>query len=286
MKGEAELVRLYRAAGRELRSLLLGINIETFNAVKASEIQAKARRITLALDLAAKRWANTYVAGSYDIAAKRARTALEILGRKRRRAGLSSSRLQPGDAALGFLVKANLSMRKMTERYTRTALLAGRTLAQAPLKVQEFYEDEAPDIFRRYAAVAYKKEQSRGELKKRILEYLEEWIADDEFIEVGGKMWAVGRYAEMVARTALRQAQTDATKALCSEYDNDLVIVLGHGEKGCSICPDYEGNTYSLSGNDPVYPVLDEEPPFHPNCVHSIHPTSREAIETQQEYIE
>lgn len=277
MKYESELPRLYAAAGREIRSLLREIDINTFNEAKALRIQARARRITLALNLAAKRWTTKAMGEAYSQAARKARVGLEILGKKR---GRKPARRASQQAVLETLVKANASIRRTVERYAQAALLAGQALKQAP--IQEFEEMEAGDVYARMAREAYVKEQSRGKLKKTILDHLGEMIGEDNLIEVGGKMWSVSKYAELVARTSLRQAQTDATRATCAEYENDLVIVLGHGDTDCDICQEYENKIFSLSGADQEYPELDEEPPFHPNCVHSIHPTSHEAIGVQE----
>jgi hypothetical protein len=89
-------------------------------------------------------------------------------------------------------------------------------------------------------------------------------------------MYNLGAYARMVARTTLREAQTQATLDLCATYENDLVEISDHNTD-CELCEQYEGNIYSLSGNDSEYPKLEEETPFHPNCQHSILPTSSEA---------
>jgi hypothetical protein len=94
-------------------------------------------------------------------------------------------------------------------------------------------------------------------------------------------MYNLGAYARMVARTTLREAQTQATLDLCATYENDLVEVSYHGTD-CDICLEYEGKVYSLSGNDPNYPVLDEQPPFHPNCKHDILPTSEAEISVRE----
>jgi hypothetical protein len=131
------------------------------------------------------------------------------------------------------------------------------------------------------AAEAVKLELSRGALKKQIMERLRQLVGDENFIQIGERMYNLRSYAEMVARTTLREAQTRATLDLCTRYENDLVEVSYHGTD-CDICLEYEGKTYSLSGNDPEYPILDEQPPFHPNCKHSILPTSEAEIRVRE----
>jgi hypothetical protein len=94
-------------------------------------------------------------------------------------------------------------------------------------------------------------------------------------------MYNLGSYAEMVARTTLAEAQTRATLDECALYEEDLVKVSIHGTV-CDICKESEGNIYSLSGNDPEYPMLDEPCPFHPNCQHGLLPTSIEEIRVRE----
>jgi hypothetical protein len=94
-------------------------------------------------------------------------------------------------------------------------------------------------------------------------------------------MYNLSKYAEMVARTTLAEAQTQATLDQCALYENDLVKVSDHNTI-CDICKEYEGNIYSLSGNDPDYPMLDESCPFHPNCQHGLLPTSIEEIRVRE----
>jgi len=128
---------------------------------------------------------------------------------------------------------------------------------------------------------AIKAEISRGELKKQIMDYLKRHITEDGLILVKGKYWDARKYAKLVARTELRKAQTEATKDTCKQYENDLVQVSSHGTV-CDICIPFEGNVYSISGHDLEFPPLTDDPPYHPHCDHSIHPTSREAIKTRE----
>jgi len=147
--------------------------------------------------------------------------------------------------------------------------------------VQEFdYEDMEGEIAD-LAAQAVKTEVSSGALKKQIMDRLRQLVGDENFIQIGDRMYNLGAYARMVARTTLREAQTQATLDQCATYENDLVEISDHNTD-CELCQQYEGNIYSLSGNDPEYPKLEEETPFHPNCQHSMLPTSAEAQEARR----
>lgn len=87
------------------------------------------------------------------------------------------------------------------------------------------------------------------------------------FVDKRGARWQLERYTEMVARTGTREAMSAATKNRLLEAGQDLVTISDHNTQ-TEICQEYEGKTFSLTGATPDYDVLDQEPPFHPNCQH------------------
>jgi len=269
-----DLARVYGEASREIRGELRAIDIMNFDAEKADMIRRKTRRLTLALDLAAKKWTDSVLASSYSRGAGRARVALEILGKKPRGTGTPKDRLIR-DKALETMVKANISIRRTVDQFLEAALVGTQMTRSA--KVQEFDRRKTLQQFEEWGGEAVATEISRGELGRKIFDYLLGQINEEGFIEINGKFWNPRKYAKLVARTELRKAQTEATKDLCREYENDLVQVSDHSTD-CEICGEIEGNIYSLSGKDPDYEIMPMDFPPHPNCKHSILPTSREAI--------
>jgi len=270
-----DLSRVYGEASREIKGGLRAIDILNFDAGKAEEIRRRTRRLTLALDLAAKGWTDTALVSAYAHGVARARVALRILGKKPRRQ-LMSKAIILRDEALETLVAANVSIRRTVDQMLEAALVGAQTARSA--RIQEFNRRE---ILRRLAEMgeeAVATEISRGELGKKILDYLSGRVNDEGLIEVKGKFWDARKYAKLVARTGIRKSQTEATKDLCRQYENDLVEVSDHNTE-CEICMEIEGNVYSLSGKDPDYPEMPMEFPPHPQCQHNITPTSREAIE-------
>jgi len=278
-----DLQRIYGAAGHELRTLLLSIDLLTFDGAKAEEIKRKARRIVTYLNGVSGRWTRQTTKVAYGKAAEKAKAQLWKLGRRIPR-GKPPARSGPqvveatADTAL---LKATGSIMRTVEKFVSAALMGTGATKNLIGVVQEFdYEDiegEIADL----AAQAVKQELSSGTLKKQIMDRLRELVGDENFIQIGERMYNLGAYARMVARTTIREAQTQATLDLCARYENDLVEVSYHGTD-CDICLEYEGNTYSLSGNDPEYPMLDEQPPFHPNCKHSIIPVSEAEIRVRE----
>lgn len=93
------------------------------------------------------------------------------------------------------------------------------------------------------------------------------------FVDAGGRRWSLSAYARMVARTTTREAVTRGTVNRLAELDFDLVTISSHADP-CPICEPYDGETFSLSGRDREFGLLDEEPPFHPNCLHVLTPAA------------
>lgn len=108
------------------------------------------------------------------------------------------------------------------------------------------------------------------EIKKEIVSVLQKQGLQS-LIDRGGREWTLDRYSEMLTRTHLIKANTEAAVNRAQEFEVDLVEVSVHGTED-SLCLQYEGNIYSLSGKSSQYDRLPEFPPFHPNCKHTLLP--------------
>lgn len=87
------------------------------------------------------------------------------------------------------------------------------------------------------------------------------------YVNSRGARLPLGSYATMVARTTTREAVSRGTASRMTEGGLDLVTISSHSHASDE-CDGYDGVTFSLTGHTPGYDVLDELPPFHPNCVH------------------
>jgi len=96
-------------------------------------------------------------------------------------------------------------------------------------------------------------------------------IVGEEKILAGTKTYKVNTYAEMLARTRTRDAQSSATITASLDYGVDLVQVSDHNTT-TPLCMQFEGQIYSITGANKRYPKLEEVAPFHPNCLHVILP--------------
>ena len=278
-----DLQRIYGAAGHELRTLLLSIDLSTFDGAKAEEIKRKAKRIVTYLNAVAGRWTRQTTKVAYEKAAEKAKAQLWRLGRHIPR-GKPPARSGPQvveETADKALLRATGSIMRTVEKFISAALMGTGATKSLIGTVQEFDYEDVEAEFADLAAEAVRLELSRGALKKAIMDRLRQLVDDEKLITIGERTYNLSKYAEMVARTTLREAQTRATLDLCATYENDLVEISDHNTD-CVLCEQYEGNVYSLSGNDPEYPKLEEETPFHPNCQHSMLPTSETAINVRE----
>jgi len=123
---------------------------------------------------------------------------------------------------------------------------------------------------------------------KKLREALLKKAVDGKYVQVVDKngnteMWDAKAYAEMVTRTKLMEATTQATVNAVVEAGGDLVAISAHNTR-CEICMEFEGKIYSLSGASKDFPMADELPPYHPNCMHSSLPTFEEGLKADGTY--
>jgi hypothetical protein len=287
-KSIEQIVRLFRSAKESLIKELTRVDVSAYKEIDA--IQASGR-ITAILNVLKDKmfsWSAKSLKTSYDESAGKARVSLEILGRTTRPFWNPQKHNQTLQEYYSLMTS---DFQRAISTIRRTADTVLNMSRQASSIIQRFQAWDFRDIedygnfLEDMSTEAVEKGWSRVKLIKSIKEYHIKMLEDGDFIEVNGRHYSLDYYAEMVGRTRLREAQTDATKNLCDEYENDLVEWSYHVNP-CNDCADKEGNIYSISGTHPVYPVLtsDDEPPLHPNCEHSISPTSDIAIAYRHKY--
>ncbi len=113
--------------------------------------------------------------------------------------------------------------------------------------------------------------------RSREYAHLLESFRGERVIQAGARTFTPEYYAELVARTKFHEAQSIAAIQQAKNYNTDLVVVSNHNTT-TEICQQYEAKTFSISGKDPRFPVLDQSPPFHPNCLHLTFPVFEEAM--------
>lgn len=279
----AALVALYRSAAAAITNELTNVDVSSYNDIEAMKAGKKVDAILGKLSRSSSAWAARAISLTYGERAREVRVSLSILG-ARREPRFNTQEHQA--AVASFYTETMNDLRKANASIKRTAdsiLLLARQSAGVLSSFQAFDERSAAlsaTQVNTWAAEAVTQKWSRDKLSWLIKKHLQAQLSGGKLISIKGRSYSLNYYAEMVARTELRRAQSKATDLMCEEYANDLVEFSRHANS-CEICRPHEGRVFSRSGRDPNYPRLSEEltPPLHPNCGHSIGPTSREAIE-------
>jgi hypothetical protein len=279
---EADLPRLYAAAQNILFKELTKTGVSAY---KEAEIYKSRKRIDgmiQKLNSRAASWAREAIDKAYRSQRAETRAQAEILGFRPKKKHIKATLLAAVRRAYGYLEKANASMKRTADNYYGALRYASSQLA----KIQEFDDEEHAAFLEEtasIAALAVKEGWTRVRLSNLLEHALRLQIEDGDFVIINGRNYNIESYAEMVARTEIRKAQTEAAKETCSEYGCDLVEWSIHANP-CPECAELEGQVFSLSGQDVEFPQLgaDDEPPLHPNCGHSLLATSREAMEARQ----
>lgn len=128
---------------------------------------------------------------------------------------------------------------------------------------------------------------------KKLQSELMKQALDGKYITVIDKngnpiQYKIKTYSDLVAQTKLRDAQTQAVVNTTVGLGQDLVQISSHNTL-TAYDATFEGKIFSLSGNDPDFPVATDLPPFHPRCKHSISTVIKEGLEadgTLQDYID
>ena len=260
------LKAIYSKAKSDLLAQLARVDLTEAAQIRAKAILAQVDVIVKGLNKSAYSWTRKEIPGSYrtgvDIAAEmlkkyRVTSKVDVFASIHTRA----AEALVDDMAVSMLY-ANNSIQKEFHRLLMTTQ-------------QRVLEDKA--ITRMIAEGAIEG-QARRTVSDKILGELKNKLGEGKFIEINGRSYSPDKYAELVARTRMSEASNIGLKNTALDYGLDLVQWDTHSEI-CEICQQYAGRVYSISGNDPDFPKLEEEPPLHPNCKCHIYPITKQAIE-------
>lgn len=278
-----EIVQAFGAVQSEIRRELGALDVGEYSEVAAGRTRMRLFKSIDALNVFAARWSKGAIRSRYLDAQSTARTRLELIGAKRDRTFDKRRHArtidQVRDAMLKDYMKATATMKMLVGSYLDNLRRHNASL----LQVQEFDASGlgafADEYIGTLVANAIAHNQARGVVSRTIMAWLRKNLADGNYIQIGNRMYNVRAYSEMVARTRMMEASTEAVKEMCDEYENDLVVFSTH-DNPCEDCAALEGEIFSISGDDTEYPALtsDVEPPLHPNCEHNLNPTSRIAL--------
>ena len=274
--------REYDRVSKEIAKELMKIDVAGFKELQAASVQKNVNEMVGELNRTAVRWANKASVDAYKEAMTKSIVTLEVLGAEKDPMFNNKAHYQAiekfSDAMTDDLLRANMSIKNTVNSYLGLARSAYTGLMQ----IQAFDagdENIISDIIEDTIAQG----KARYSASSRIYEYLRLKLLDGQFIDRAGRHYNLKDYSKMVARTRLREMQSEAVKNTCEQYDNDLVKFSQH-HLPCPICAALEGRVFSLSGRHPTYPKIEKLPPIHPNCEHNVNPTSEIAIEFEEKY--
>lgn len=259
---------IYEAAAGRIMRTLLGLDVLNFTEAGAVRVREKVEATIRSLNRRAARWIGRALRMAYRDEQTITENRLLMMGAERnpRRAKVHARTQKRMIARVSRdLVKATQSITEIVGQYITLV----REGAQGAKELQAFSKLRRKEKARIADLIdwALREGESRGTLRNRIMAYLKDRLSGDKFITINGRNYKIGKYVELVARTELRRAQSEATEATAQEYDHDLIEIPEKGGS-CDECIPFEGKVYSLSGNTPGYPVLEERPPYHPRCRH------------------
>ena len=268
--------RFYGAVEKDLQSDFRSLTPINFTVLKGIEFKKDVEKEVQTLNRGAVKWSNEAVPDAYIDAAKKAELLLKIEGAKSD--PFFDDRIHKQtiveeiETTNEVYLRANVSINMTAGTYV---YLIGS--AAARMATIQFWDMRDEVIIADLLDEAIELGASRWAVAKLIMGHFEELVGEGMFININGRNYNLKKYSKMVARTRLRKVQSRAVLRMCEEYNNDLIQVSDHGTD-TPICLPFEGNVYSVSGNNKNYPTLPEPPPFHPNCQHNISPTSERII--------
>jgi len=270
----AEIRSVYASAARRVIAALSSLEPESYTAVKSGAVLSQVKEIIGELDAAVQAWAPGAIRAAYEESAGVARTRLGMIGAKALpTAKYNLVRHDRKIAALTKTVmtdywKANRTIEKTARKYLAVVGQAAAGVAKLA-QVQMFEAEDALPWIKRLLKKARPADVSMataasGTVSRQIRDYLAKKIGGGDFINIRGRNYSLKAYSELVARTRMRESQTEAVVEMAKEYDNDLAQITTH-DNPCDLCAEYQGEVYSISGDTPGYEVLpDGGPPWHP----------------------
>lgn len=289
----AEIQSAYSRAAARIVDVLSGLDPATFTGADHAESLRKVKAIVLTLNDQVRMWAPAAINAAYQESAGVAQARLELIGAKKLpewkynslRHGKKISALVK--TVIRDFFKANLTIEKTAKKFLGVMAQAARGVAEVEAQVQEFDSAEIAAWIKRMMAASLSAKTkynegmahlTSGDIAGKIMAKLKDMISGGDFIKINGRSFNLKSYAELVARTRMREAGTEATIEQCKQYDNDLVEIPEHASV-CEECIPHIGKVFSISGTSDTYPELpDGGPPWHPNDWCYINATSEAAL--------
>ena len=293
-----DIARKYSIYSRMIKRVLAPFAKMTADPKDVSGAMNEIRQIVRMMDIDATRWAFASSKKAYI----------------EKRKGIASRTEAIGNLDIGKRGNPEIAMKNLADKSAREFVKANGTIEGTCLDFLKTYEqafaavNTARVTENMQAISAAEKRQmetsvermlargmDEGAITRRLRDYLRDMMNGDDFIKIGERYYEIKYYAELVARETLHDCYIQATIDECEKWDNDLVQFSRHDDP-CPLCAMLEGMVFSISGNDPDFPALDDpvevevmtgkelktvqvDPKApHPNCEHNLNPVTRNIL--------
>jgi len=291
-KKVALLKNIYRNMDRYIKRVIYSITLENYNAkfakfaLRELEQQIKIFNLTIG-DF----WDNTIDPVYREVKIK-VSSRIEHKFKKKKKINIDHAGIieKQVNRILRNTIKVNRSIVRDAEKYI--GLLKYATDALENMQLQEYpspiFKDRVKTIIDEGAIYKMRLNEghlmrmgiaSRDEITAEVTTLYQEELGFGAKLGINGRRYDLVKYADLVAKTEMRKAQTSATLNSCKEYKNDLVQFSMHAH----MIPNYadfdpcfplELEIFSISGESLKYPAVDgsNTPPIHPRCQHNFDP--------------
>lgn len=256
-----ELRKIYQQTGEHLKTQVLSADLSDFQKFRANELLKQIEAEIAALNAVAYKYSKDGIPKSYQ-------RGMDIAG-----AQLSELDI-PHSLNIGNVIHRS-SVQAIADQMALDLIQANGTietgLKQYIRKTQQTAVTER--LINRKISQGLIAGEARRQTSDRLAQELKKNIAEGALVKAGSRNYAPETYAELVARTRTREAVTQGAINSGVEYDIELFQVSVH-EGACPVCLQYQGRVYSITGNNPDFPRLNQKPPYHPHCRHVLAPVT------------
>ena len=293
---------------RVVRQLIqtLGEGVSRPGGARVTELLRTLREKAVALDPArdsfVRRWIKTNIAKAFVLgdraATRQLREALQDLsaGERASFGDVSKTFTAVNSTAMkGIAAAMDQTMRRVHGDLLRKLNLVVRETQVTLVSSQAIRDVTTGGILRGVAgrkvaddiAAMILKRSTNPELKKRLRDVgfqprqLTDFenVARGQVIQAGSKTMKVRDYANLVARTQMREAHKVGTIVRLQQNGIDHVQVSRHPQERKDECTPYAGKVFYIGalpkdplGFPPLSGTVNGGPPFHPNCRHVLRP--------------
>ncbi len=186
------------------------------------------------------------------------------------------------DTSAAILSGVNVIRGSKAVIHKRAIEVASNSMYMDLAKNTQNMSEQAKQIIRENGKAIIDRQVISGESQRTTKRDLKQALRKDgvtSFTDAAGKQWKIDNYSSMAVRTKSRIIHNQGTMNRLSEYREnystnenfDLIRISSHGSM--CWCAEYEGTIWSISGNHPKYPPMEQlpnrpYPTLHPNCKH------------------